>query len=75
MTEGPTTAAAARQTSSAAAGSAEDAALLEQLAPVERLAWAHERFGNGFAITTSFGIQSSVLLHMLSTLMVPRRSR
>ena len=68
MTEGLTTAAAARQTSSAAAGSAEDAALLEQLAPVERLAWAHERFGNGFAITTSFGIQSSVLLHMLSTL-------
>ena len=27
-----------------------------------------EQFGEGFALTTSFGIQSSVLLHMLSTL-------
>ena len=31
----------------------------------EILRWGHEKFGNQFAITTSFGIQSSVLLHML----------
>ncbi|MGC6483709.1 MAG: phosphoadenylyl-sulfate reductase [Synechococcus sp.] len=68
MTEGDTTAAAARQASSAAASGAEDAALLEGLSPGERLAWAHQRFGDGFALTTSFGIQSSVLLHLLSTL-------
>jgi phosphoadenosine phosphosulfate reductase len=32
----------------------------------EILLWGHEKFGNQFAITTSFGIQSSVLLNMLS---------
>ena len=32
----------------------------------EILIWGHEKFGNQFAITTSFGIQSSVLLNMLS---------
>ncbi len=32
----------------------------------EMLIWGHEKFGNQFAITTSFGIQSSVLLNMLS---------
>mgnify|MGYP006249780675 FL=1 len=31
----------------------------------EILIWGHEKFGNQFAITTSFGIQSSVLLNML----------
>ena len=41
---------------------------LESLASPQRLAWAMEQFGEGFALTTSFGIQSSVLLHMLSTL-------
>ena len=41
---------------------------LEPLSPQERLAWAHQRFGSGFALTTSFGIQSAVLLHMLSQL-------
>jgi phosphoadenosine phosphosulfate reductase len=42
--------------------------VLEALAPQERLAWAHQNFGETFALTTSFGIQSSVLLHMLSQL-------
>ena len=32
----------------------------------EMLIWGHEKFGNQFAITTSFGIQSSVLLNILS---------
>ena len=41
---------------------------LASLQPAQRLAWAMEQFGDGFALTTSFGIQSSVLLHMLSTL-------
>ena len=36
---------------------------LEPLDVVGRLAWAWERFGAGFALTTSFGIQSAVLLH------------
>ena len=39
---------------------------LEDLQPAERLAWALDQFGEGFALTTSFGIQSAVLLHMLS---------
>lgn len=41
------------------------------LAPLEaapRLAWALETFGSGLALTTSFGIQSAVLLHMVSEL-------
>ena len=41
---------------------------LEALEPVQRLQWAKQHFGAGFAMTTSFGIQSSVLLHMLSSL-------
>ncbi|KGG35447.1 MULTISPECIES: phosphoadenylyl-sulfate reductase [Prochlorococcus] len=38
---------------------------LEPLSPQKRLTWAYEQFGPHLAITTSFGIQSSVLLHML----------
>jgi phosphoadenosine phosphosulfate reductase len=34
------------------------------LDPFGRLQWASERFGAGFALTTSFGIQSAVLLHL-----------
>jgi len=41
---------------------------LESLTAPQRLAWAVEQFADGFALTTSFGIQSSVLLHMLSRL-------
>ena len=39
--------------------------LLEMTAQ-EMLVWGHEKFENQFAITTSFGIQSSVLLNMIS---------
>jgi phosphoadenosine phosphosulfate reductase len=42
--------------------------LLETMEPQERLAWGLDQFGARFALTTSFGIQSAVLLHMLSTL-------
>ena len=42
--------------------------LLEPLTPPERLAWAQQTFGEGFALTTSFGIQAAVLLHMVSGL-------
>ncbi len=41
---------------------------LESLDARERLLWAYETFGSGFALTTSFGIQSSVLLHLVSGL-------
>ena len=43
-------------------------ALLTPLSAQERLAWAQNTFGPGFALTTSFGIQSAVLLHMVSEL-------
>jgi phosphoadenosine phosphosulfate reductase len=42
--------------------------LLMPLSPQERLAWAQQTFGDGFALTTSFGIQAAVLLHMVSEL-------
>ena len=38
--------------------------LLETMEPQERLAWGLDQFGARFALTTSFGIQSAVLLHM-----------
>jgi phosphoadenosine phosphosulfate reductase len=43
-------------------------AALEPMDPQSRLRWAWETFGEGLAITTSFGIQSAVLLHMASRL-------
>ena len=43
-------------------------ALLAPLSAQERLGWAQNTFGPGFALTTSFGIQSAVLLHMASEL-------
>ncbi|MEB3320900.1 MAG: phosphoadenylyl-sulfate reductase [Cyanobium sp.] len=47
-------------------------AQLQTLDPAARLRWGLETFGDGFAITTSFGIQSAVLLHQASRLMVER---
>ncbi|MFZ9228175.1 MAG: phosphoadenylyl-sulfate reductase [Prochlorococcaceae cyanobacterium] len=43
-------------------------AVLEPLSAQERLAWAQSTFGERFALTTSFGIQAAVLLHMVSEL-------
>ena len=39
---------------------------LEGLNPQEILLWGYKKFDKNFAITTSFGIQSSVILHMVS---------
>ena len=41
---------------------------LVDMKPQEILTWGHKKFDNQFAITTSFGIQSSVLLNMVSKL-------
>jgi phosphoadenosine phosphosulfate reductase len=41
---------------------------LEPLDALGRLRWAHETFAGHFAVTTSFGIQSAVMLHMVSQL-------
>lgn len=41
---------------------------LASLSAQDRLCWARDTFGEGFALTTSFGIQSAVLLHMVSEL-------
>ena len=46
----------------------EEQQLLATLSSPERLSWAVNRFEGRFALTTSFGIQSAVLLHMLSSL-------
>lgn len=42
--------------------------LLEPLDAQQRLRWARDTFGDGLAVTTSFGIQSAVVLHMVSEL-------
>ena len=41
---------------------------LIDMKPQEMLSWGYKKFDNQFAITTSFGIQSSVLLDMISKL-------
>ncbi len=39
----------------------------------EILTWGYKKFDNQFAITTSFGIQSSVLLNMVSKLCLQKK--
>ena len=39
----------------------------------EMLSWGYKKFDNQFAITTSFGIQSSVLLNMISKLCLGKK--
>ena len=39
----------------------------------EMLTWSHKKFDNQFAITTSFGIQSSVLLNMVNKLSLQKK--
>jgi len=46
---------------------------LIDMKPHEMLTWGYEKFDNQFAITTSFGIQSSVLLNMVSKLCLQRK--
>ena len=41
---------------------------LKELNAESRLRWSFEKFKTSFALTTSFGVQSAVLLHMLNKL-------
>lgn len=41
---------------------------LDQADALGRMRWGLEQFGEGFALTTSFGIQSAVSLHLVSQL-------
>jgi len=42
--------------------------LMEGFTAKERISWALERYGEGLVLTTSFGIQSAVILHMVTEL-------
>ena len=46
---------------------------LAVMKPQEMLNWGYEKFDNQFAITTSFGIQSSVLLNMVRKLCLQKK--
>ena len=48
---------------------------LIDMKPQEMLTWGYEKFNNQFAITTSFGIQSSVLLNMVSKLCLQKKNQ
>ena len=48
---------------------------LVDMKPQEMLTWGYEKFDNQFAITTSFGIQSSVLLDMISKLSLQKKNQ
>jgi phosphoadenosine phosphosulfate reductase len=48
---------------------------LVDMKPQEMLTWGYEKFDNQFAITTSFGIQSSVLLNMVSKLFLQKKNQ
>jgi phosphoadenosine phosphosulfate reductase len=57
--------------SSAAAVPTPDSPDLEKASAEERVRWAAETFGDGLVMTTSFGIQSAVMLHLV-TRIVPQ---
>ena len=46
---------------------------LVDMKPQEMLTWGYEKFDNQFAITTSFGIQSSVVLNMVNKLCLQKK--
>ncbi|MBI3494800.1 phosphoadenosine phosphosulfate reductase family protein [Candidatus Saccharibacteria bacterium] len=39
---------------------------LEQMDPIERIAWARQRFGDGLIATTAFGLTSPLMLKFIS---------
>lgn len=39
---------------------------LSELSAIERVQWASERFLNGIVLSTSFGVQSAVMLHLVT---------
>lgn len=43
-----------------------EARRLEEVKPQERISWALEQFGGGIAMSSSFGAQSAVSLHMIT---------
>ncbi len=43
-----------------------EAAVLESRGAVERVRWARDQFGDGLVLSTSFGIQSAVMLHLVT---------
>ncbi len=40
---------------------------LELASATERVRWAHETYGNKLVLSTSFGVQSAVMLHLVTT--------
>ena len=48
---------------------------LVNMKPQEMLTWGYEKFDNQFAITTSFGIQSSVLLDWSGNYVCKKKSK
>ena len=48
---------------------------LVDMKPQGMLTWGYEKFDKQFAITTSFGIQSSVLLDMVSKLSLQKKNQ
>ncbi|MFT6235736.1 MAG: phosphoadenosine phosphosulfate reductase [Lentimonas sp.] len=40
---------------------------LENAAAVDRVRWAHDQYGDKLVLSTSFGIQSAVMLHLVTT--------
>lgn len=40
---------------------------LEAVTAFERIAWAYQKFGDDLILSTSFGIQSAVMLHLVTT--------
>ena len=48
---------------------------LVDMNPQGMLTWGYEKFDNQFAITTSFGIQSSVLLNMVRKLCLQKKNQ
>lgn len=40
---------------------------LETDSAVDRVRWAHEKFGDKLVLTTSFGVQSAVMLHLVTS--------
>jgi len=40
---------------------------LENVTAVDRVRWAHDQYGDNLVLSTSFGIQSAVMLHLVTT--------
>ncbi|MFP4157636.1 MAG: phosphoadenylyl-sulfate reductase [Opitutales bacterium] len=53
--------------SSAKDSSAHGGVSLEDATATERVRWAHEQYGEQLVLSTSFGVQSAVMLHLVTT--------